>query len=266
MPNRKNSIIEEYSICRIEEPLNEHHHHVPAYHLQEARSLEVAGGELPERRQEKFSNRYRESSRSYSCTPEDFWDWMKETGVDPDDGTHTALELAEKLDHKHKQAIKKAEQKKEAEKKEQKNEKLDNNGENKRANADVDNPVDIRSNKRRCLRSESDDDSQAIKESSSSAEESSSSNEQSSSSDERSSDDERLSDDDGSRKDDSSKVESDGDSCSSDRRNSSAKKQGQALPPAPPQPYVQSHYKGYYGHPTGHHPHFGGPSPSGRRF
>ena len=118
-------------------------------------------------------------------TPEDLWDWMKETGVDPDDGTHTALELAEKLDHKHKQAIKKAEQKKEAEKKEQQNEKLDNNGENKRANADVDNPVDIRSNKRRCLCSESDDDSKAINESSSSAEESSSSDKESSSGDEQ---------------------------------------------------------------------------------
>ncbi|EJK71994.1 hypothetical protein THAOC_06515 [Thalassiosira oceanica] len=155
-------------------------------------------------------------------TPEYLWDWMRETGVDPDDGVHTALDLAAKLDHKHKQAIKK--KKKKAEKKKQKNEKLDNNEENKRANADVDN----RSNKRRCLHSDRDDDSDAINESSYSDEESSSGDEQSSSGDERSSDDEILSDDDGSREDDGSKVDSDDDSYSSDHRNSTATKQAPA--------------------------------------
>ncbi|EJK50425.1 hypothetical protein THAOC_30608 [Thalassiosira oceanica] len=150
--------------------------------------------------------------------PESEWDWLGETGFDPFDGNHTALQVAEKLDHKHKQAIKEAAKKQKRRK--QKNEKLDNDGEkeeNKRANADVDN----RSNKRRCLHSDRDDDSDAINESSSG-------NDQSSSGDERSSDDEILSDDDGSREDDGSKVESDDDSYSSDRRDSTATTQAPA--------------------------------------
>ncbi|EJK52285.1 hypothetical protein THAOC_28458, partial [Thalassiosira oceanica] len=152
----------------------------------------------------------------HTRVPDAEWEWLGETGFDPFDGQQTPLDVCEKLDHKHKQAIKK--KKKEAEKKEQKNEKLDNDGENKRANADVDN----RSNKRRCLHSDRDDDSDAINESSCSDEESSSGDEQSSSGDDRSSDDEILSDDDGSR------VESDDDSYSSDRRDSTATTQAPA--------------------------------------
>ncbi|EJK78030.1 hypothetical protein THAOC_00095, partial [Thalassiosira oceanica] len=122
------------------------------------------------------------------------------------------------MHHRGAVAIKAAEKKKkEAEKKKQENEKLDNDGENKRANADVDN----RSNKRRCLHSDRDDDSDATNESSSG-------DEQSYSGDERSSDDEILSDDDGSREDDGSEVESDDDSYSSDRCDSAATTQAPA--------------------------------------